>query len=168
MMALIVAYLDKINFSTQIVEKKESFRTSNALDIVSKYDVVVDGTDNAPSHYMINDCCIVLRKVMDIVDRLFVAMFDSLNVKCKKELEAIGRQYPFEPLKYGTEFYILYKYPQAVRPFYTIPCHENPSYNNSFDVFIEGEEIISGAQRVHVHEFLEKRAGVYGIDVKTI
>ncbi|KAF3630164.1 Aspartate--tRNA ligase, cytoplasmic [Capsicum annuum] len=29
-------------------------------------------------------------EVMDIVDRLFVAMFDSLNEKCKKELEAIG------------------------------------------------------------------------------
>lgn len=38
-------------------------------------------------------------QVMDIVDRLFVAMFDSLNENCKKELEAIERQYPFEPLK---------------------------------------------------------------------
>ncbi|PHU29929.1 hypothetical protein BC332_02022 [Capsicum chinense] len=28
--------------------------------------------------------------VMDIVDFLFVAMFDSLNEKCKKKLEAIG------------------------------------------------------------------------------
>lgn len=36
---------------------------------------------------------------MDIVDRLFVAMFDYLNENCKKELEAIDRQYPFEPLK---------------------------------------------------------------------
>ncbi|KAL3338355.1 hypothetical protein AABB24_030481 [Solanum stoloniferum] len=152
-------------------------------------------------------------EVMDVVDRLFVAMFDSLNEKCKKELEAIGRQYPFEPLKYlrktlrltfvegiqmlkeagvevdplgdlnteserklgqlvadkyGTEFYILHKYPQAVRPFYTMPCHDNPSYSNSFDVFIRGEEIISGAQRVHIPEFLEKRAGECGIDVKTI
>ncbi|KAM3281051.1 hypothetical protein P3S67_028071 [Capsicum chacoense] len=70
--------------------------------------------------------------------------------------------------KYGTEFYILHKYPQAVRPFYTMPCHDNPSYSNSFDVFIRGEEIISGAQRIHVPEFLEKRAGECGIDVKTI
>lgn len=152
-------------------------------------------------------------EVMDVVDRLFVAMFDSLNEKCKKELEAIGKQYPFEPLKYlrktlqltfpegiqmlkeagvevdplgdlnteserklgqlvkdkyGTDFYILHKYPLAVRPFYTMPCHDNPSYSNSFDVFIRGEEIISGAQRVHVPEFLEKRAGECGIDVKTI
>ncbi|XP_056159124.1 aspartate--tRNA ligase 2, cytoplasmic-like isoform X1 [Syzygium oleosum] len=39
-------------------------------------------------------------EVMDIVDKLFVTMFDSLKASCKKELEAIGRQYPFEPLKY--------------------------------------------------------------------
>ncbi|KAL6544220.1 Aspartate--tRNA ligase 2, cytoplasmic [Orobanche gracilis] len=39
-------------------------------------------------------------EVMDIVDRLFVTMFDSLNEKCSKQLEAINRQYPFNKLKY--------------------------------------------------------------------
>ena len=33
------------------------------------------------------------------MDKLFVAMFDHLNDKCAKELEAIQRQYPLEPLK---------------------------------------------------------------------
>ncbi|KAL0327654.1 UNVERIFIED_CONTAM: Aspartate--tRNA ligase 2, cytoplasmic [Sesamum angustifolium] len=70
--------------------------------------------------------------------------------------------------KYGTEFYILHRYPLAVRPFYTMPCHDNPKYSNSFDVFIRGEEIISGAQRVHVPEFLTERAQSLGIDIKTI
>ncbi|KAL6269570.1 hypothetical protein ACE6H2_026481 [Prunus campanulata] len=133
--------------------------------------------------------------VMDIVDRLFVTIFDTLNETCQKELEAVGRQYPFEPLKdvgvevdpmgdlnteaerklgqlvlekYGTEFYILHRYPLAVRPFYTITCHDNPAYSNSFDVFIRGEEIISGSQRVHVPELLEERAQACGIDLKTI
>lgn len=30
---------------------------------VNRYDIVVDATDNVPSRYMINDCCVVLRKV---------------------------------------------------------------------------------------------------------
>ena len=38
-------------------------------------------------------------QVMNVVDQLFVTMFDSLNENCKKELEAVGRQYPYEPLK---------------------------------------------------------------------
>uniref|UniRef100_A0A2P2L3Z0 aspartate--tRNA ligase n=1 Tax=Rhizophora mucronata TaxID=61149 RepID=A0A2P2L3Z0_RHIMU len=152
-------------------------------------------------------------EVMDIVGRLFVTIFDTLNEKCKKELEAIGDQYPFEPLKYlretlhlrfeegvqmlkeagveidphgdlnteserklgqlvlekyGTEFYVLHRYPLAVRPFYTMPCYDNPSYSNSFDVFIRGEEIISGAQRIHVPDFLAERAQACGVDVSTI
>lgn len=38
-------------------------------------------------------------QVMDIVDCLFVTIFDGLNNVCKKELEAVAKQYPFEPLK---------------------------------------------------------------------
>ncbi|CAN6897725.1 unnamed protein product [Brassica oleracea] len=104
-------------------------------------------------------------EIMDLVDELFVFMFTELNEKCKKELEAVGKQYPFEPLKeagvevdplgdlnteserklgqlvlekYKTEFYILHRFPTAVRPFYTMPCADNPLYSNSFDVFIRG------------------------------
>ncbi|GAB2277759.1 Adenylyltransferase and sulfurtransferase MOCS3 [Dionaea muscipula] len=51
-----------MNSSVEIVEYKEALRTSNALEIFSKYDVIVDATDNVPSRYMINDCCVVLGK----------------------------------------------------------------------------------------------------------
>ncbi|KAL5802403.1 hypothetical protein ACOSQ4_030708 [Xanthoceras sorbifolium] len=51
-----------INSTIQIVEYQEALRTSNALEILSQYDIVVDATDNAPSRYMISDCCVVLGK----------------------------------------------------------------------------------------------------------
>lgn len=38
-------------------------------------------------------------QIMDLVDELFVFIFTELNEKCKKLLEAVGKQYPFEPLK---------------------------------------------------------------------
>lgn len=41
-----------------------------------------------------------------------------------------------------------------IRPFYTMPCLGEPDYSNSFDVFIRGEEIISGAQRIHDPDLL--------------
>ncbi|KAL0447616.1 UNVERIFIED_CONTAM: Aspartate--tRNA ligase 2, cytoplasmic [Sesamum latifolium] len=88
--------------------------------------------------------------------------FGDLNTESERKLGQLVLE------KYGTEFYILHRYPLAVRPFYTMPCHDNPKYSNSFDVFIRGEEIISGAQRVHVPEFLTERAQSLGIDVKTI
>ncbi|KAG6399475.1 hypothetical protein SASPL_140956 [Salvia splendens] len=52
--------------------------------------------------------------------------------------------------------------------YHAMPCHDNSKYSNSFDVFIRGEEIISGAQRIHVPEFLTERAQACGIDVCTI
>ncbi|KAJ9558168.1 hypothetical protein OSB04_012782 [Centaurea solstitialis] len=51
-----------INSTIEIMEHREALRTSNALEIVSKYDIVVDATDNAPSRYMISDCCVLLGK----------------------------------------------------------------------------------------------------------
>jgi len=70
--------------------------------------------------------------------------------------------------KYDTDFYILDKYPLAVRPFYTMPDPNNNKYSNSYDMFMRGEEILSGAQRIHNPEFLTERAKHHGIEISTI
>lgn len=46
-----------------IVEPYETRLTSeNALQILGKYDVIVDGTDNFPTRYLVNDACVLLKK----------------------------------------------------------------------------------------------------------
>lgn len=70
--------------------------------------------------------------------------------------------------KYDTDFYILDKYPLAVRPFYTMPDPNNPLSSNSYDMFMRGEEILSGAQRIHDPVFLSERAKHHGIDLEKI
>uniref|UniRef100_A0A8C6VYY6 Aspartate--tRNA ligase, cytoplasmic n=1 Tax=Nothobranchius furzeri TaxID=105023 RepID=A0A8C6VYY6_NOTFU len=70
--------------------------------------------------------------------------------------------------KYDTDFYVLDKYPLAVRPFYTMPDPNNPKYSNSYDMFMRGEEILSGAQRVHDPELLTQRAVHHQIDLEKI
>uniref|UniRef100_A0A2A4J368 Aspartate--tRNA ligase, cytoplasmic n=1 Tax=Heliothis virescens TaxID=7102 RepID=A0A2A4J368_HELVI len=70
--------------------------------------------------------------------------------------------------KYDTDFYVLDKYPLAVRPFYTMPDPNNPKVSNSYDMFMRGEEILSGAQRIHDPEFLTERAKHHGIDISKI
>ena len=37
--------------------------SSNAMEIISKFDVVADGTDNFPTRYLVNDACVLLDKV---------------------------------------------------------------------------------------------------------
>uniref|UniRef100_A0A4W3HRR4 Aspartate--tRNA ligase, cytoplasmic n=1 Tax=Callorhinchus milii TaxID=7868 RepID=A0A4W3HRR4_CALMI len=59
--------------------------------------------------------------------------------------------------KYDTDFYVLDKYPLAVRPFYTMP-DPHTKYSNSYDMFMRGEEILSGAQRIHDPQLLTDRA----------
>jgi adenylyltransferase/sulfurtransferase len=45
------------------VEKIDARLTSaNALGVVSRYDVVVDGTDNFPTRYLVNDACVLATK----------------------------------------------------------------------------------------------------------
>ncbi|CAI7999543.1 Aspartate--tRNA ligase, cytoplasmic [Geodia barretti] len=70
--------------------------------------------------------------------------------------------------KYDTDFYILDKYPLAVRPFYTMPDPHNPKLANSYDMFMRGEEILSGAQRIHDPQLLTGRALVHGLDLEKI
>lgn len=70
--------------------------------------------------------------------------------------------------KYQTDFYILHRYPESARPFYTMLCHDNPKFTCSYDVFMRGEEIISGAQRIHDPVLLAERAVAKGILVNTV
>ncbi|XP_075165675.1 aspartyl-tRNA synthetase [Haematobia irritans] len=70
--------------------------------------------------------------------------------------------------KYDTDFYILDKFPLAIRPFYTMPDPNNPMYSNSYDMFMRGEEILSGAQRIHDPDFLTERAKHHAIDISKI
>src|SRR5579884_3795142 len=45
------------------IEKYETALTSeNALDILKNYDIVIDGTDNFPTRYLVNDACVLLKK----------------------------------------------------------------------------------------------------------
>ncbi|XP_055353433.1 LOW QUALITY PROTEIN: aspartate--tRNA ligase, cytoplasmic-like [Paramacrobiotus metropolitanus] len=87
---------------------------------------------------------------------------DDLSTPSEKLLGTLVRA------KYDTDFFILDKYPLAVRPFYTMPDPNSPRYSNSYNMFIHGEEILSGAQRIHDPELLVERSKHHGIKLDTI
>lgn len=66
--------------------------------------------------------------------------------------------------KYQTDYYILDKFPRSARPFYTMPDPEDPRYTNAFDIFVRGQEIISGSQRIHDPRMLEDNMRAVGIE----
>ena len=51
-----------VNPEVNVVEHRERLTSENALDILRDYDVIVDGTDNIPTRYLVSDACEILRK----------------------------------------------------------------------------------------------------------
>jgi sulfur-carrier protein adenylyltransferase/sulfurtransferase len=51
-----------INPNVQIDRYEVALASDNALEIISQYDLVVDGTDNFPTRYLVNDACVILKK----------------------------------------------------------------------------------------------------------
>lgn len=66
--------------------------------------------------------------------------------------------------KYGTDFFMLDKYPSEIRPFYTMPDPDDDKFSNSYDMFIRGLEICSGAQRCHDPEMVQELIKKKGIE----
>ncbi len=54
--------LQKINPNVKIETYETRLTSENALDIFKDYDVIVDGTDNFPTRYLVNDACVLLGK----------------------------------------------------------------------------------------------------------
>ncbi|KAH7327924.1 hypothetical protein B0I35DRAFT_416068 [Stachybotrys elegans] len=65
--------------------------------------------------------------------------------------------------KFDTDYYILDKFPASARPFYTYKDPEDPFFTRSFDIFIRGQEICSGGQRIHDAEQLRKNMHAAGM-----
>lgn len=51
-----------LNPNVQVDVYEEPLNSENALRIVEPYDVIVDGTDNFPTRYLVNDACVLLGK----------------------------------------------------------------------------------------------------------
>src|SRR6202453_3244151 len=51
-----------LNPEIQIDTFDTHLSTENALDILKDYDIIVDGTDNFPTRYLVNDACVLLKK----------------------------------------------------------------------------------------------------------
>jgi len=54
--------MQDINPFIQIVKHEVALDSTNALEILKDYDIVIDGTDNFPTRYLVNDACVILKK----------------------------------------------------------------------------------------------------------
>ena len=54
--------LTAMNSSVKVVVHELALTSKNALDVLKDYDVILDGTDNFQTRYLVNDACVLLGK----------------------------------------------------------------------------------------------------------
>ncbi len=75
-----------LNPDIQVDAYNEPFTSENAMRIARDYDILIDGTDNFPTRYLVNDVCVLLGKV-NVYGSIYrfdgqVSVFDSRNGPC--------------------------------------------------------------------------------------
>jgi adenylyltransferase/sulfurtransferase len=54
--------LQQLNPEIKIISYNQRLATQNALTLIDDFDIIIDGTDNFSTRYMINDACVLLNK----------------------------------------------------------------------------------------------------------
>ncbi|KOS12529.1 aspartyl-trna cytoplasmic [Malassezia pachydermatis] len=84
--------------------------------------------------------------------------FEDLHTRAEIRLGELVKE------KYGTDYYVLDKFPRNARPFYALCDPKDERRTNTFDIFVRGQEICTGGQRIHRSEMLEENIRRMGID----
>ncbi|MCQ9208399.1 MAG: molybdopterin-synthase adenylyltransferase MoeB [Omnitrophica bacterium] len=54
--------LNAINQDAEVVPDQIRLTSENIMDIIAKYDIIIDGSDNFPTRYLVNDACVISGK----------------------------------------------------------------------------------------------------------
>ena len=73
----------QLNPDVQVIGHRTQLTSENAFNIISQYDIVINGSDNFPTRYLVNDACVLLGKpLVDASVLRFegqITVFDSAN-----------------------------------------------------------------------------------------
>ncbi len=56
--------LKRLNPDVKIKKYKVRLDSKNIMEIIDEYDLIVDGSDNFPTRYLVNDACVLRKKVL--------------------------------------------------------------------------------------------------------
>lgn len=73
----------QLNPDVKVVGHRTQLTSENAFDIISQYDIVINGSDNFPTRYLVNDACVLLGKTL-VDASIFrfegqITVFDTAN-----------------------------------------------------------------------------------------
>ncbi|OGW82714.1 MAG: adenylyltransferase [Omnitrophica bacterium RIFCSPLOWO2_01_FULL_45_10] len=56
--------LSAINTDIEVIPIKKRLTSENILDVIKDYDIILDGSDNFPTRYLVNDACVLSNKTL--------------------------------------------------------------------------------------------------------
>ncbi|KAH8805694.1 aspartyl-tRNA synthetase-like protein [Xylogone sp. PMI_703] len=139
-------------------------RYQKEIDIISQYypQKKVEWLDVTPRIKFADGVKMLIESGWVEEDGSVPSETEDLSTRAEIRLGALVKE------KYHTDYYILDKFPASVRPFYTMPDPNDDRFTNSFDIFMRGQEILTGGQRIHDAEFLEKRMKQKGVNPESM
>jgi adenylyltransferase/sulfurtransferase len=54
----------QLNPDVKVIGHRTQITSQNAFDIIGQYDIVINGSDNFPTRYLVNDACVILGKTL--------------------------------------------------------------------------------------------------------
>lgn len=91
------AFVNKLNHQVKFTGINQRISSSNAEEILSQYDIIVDGSDNFTTRYLINDTCVKLGKPLVYGSILgFSGQVAVFNYKGSKSLRDLFPEPPFD------------------------------------------------------------------------
>jgi adenylyltransferase/sulfurtransferase len=54
----------QLNPDVKVIGHRTQLTSENAFDIIGQYDIVINGSDNFPTRYLVNDACVILGKTL--------------------------------------------------------------------------------------------------------
>lgn len=90
-------FVSELNHQVKFIGINRKIDYSNAEEIISRFDIIVDGSDNFATRYLINDTCVTLRKPLVYGSILgFEGQIAVFNVNGSKNLRDIFPEPPSE------------------------------------------------------------------------
>ncbi|KIC62485.1 HesA/MoeB/ThiF family protein [Chryseobacterium taiwanense] len=90
-------FVKNLNQRVKFISIEEKIDESNAEDIISQFDIIVDGSDNFKTRYLVNDTCVRLNKPLIFGSILgFSGQVAIFNYNGSKNLRDIFPEPPFD------------------------------------------------------------------------
>ncbi len=93
--ALAAARLSEFNSNTAIISNDSRLTPENAIEILSDFDLVLDGSDNFSTRYLVNDACLVLG--IPLISSSILRFEGQLTILCTNDKPCYRCLFPEPP-----------------------------------------------------------------------